>query len=226
VSDVLLVFDLDGTLIDSQRDLAVATNRLLAELGGRQLREEAVAAMVGEGAAVLVRRALAAAEVQTDEPQALARFLELYESALLVHTRPYDGMVATLERLPSSARLAVLTNKPARATHEILSGLGLRRYFADVIGGDSPFGRKPDPAGLNELIVRAGVRPSSAMLIGDSPIDLATARRGGTAICLARYGFGFRFGDGDFNGGELFVDSPEELVDAVRTWQAGVRPGV
>ena len=220
MSSVLLIFDLDGTLIDSQRDLAAATNRLLAELGGRQLGEDAVAAMVGEGAAVLVRRALAAGGVQTDERRALARFLEIYESALLVHTRPYDGMVAALERLASSARLAVLTNKPTRATHEILSGLDLFGYFADVIGGDTPLGRKPDSAGLNELIARAGVQPSAAMLIGDSPIDLATARRGGTAVCLARYGFGYRFGDGEFTGGELFIDAPPELVDVVRAWQA------
>ena len=217
MSSVLLIFDLDGTLIDSQRDLAMATNRLLAELGGRQLGEDAVAAMVGEGAAVLVRRALAAAGVQTDERRALARFLEIYESGLLIHTRPYEGMVATLERLAPSARLAVLTNKPGRATHEILGGLDLLRYFADVIGGDTPFGRKPDPAGLNDLIARAGVRPSSAMLIGDSPIDLATARRAGIAVCLARYGFGYRFGDGDFTGEEIFIDSPSELVDVVRS---------
>jgi phosphoglycolate phosphatase len=216
VSSVLLIFDLDGTLIDSQRDLAAATNRLLAELGGRQLGEDAVAAMVGEGAAVLVRRALVAAGVQADERRALERFLEIYESALLVHTRPYDGMVAALERLASSARLAVLTNKPTRATHEILSGLDLLGYFADVIGGDTPLGRKPDPAGLTELIARAGVQPSAAMLIGDSPIDLATARSAGTPICLARYGFGYRFGDGEFTGDELFIDSPAGLVDVVR----------
>ena len=223
MSDVLLVFDLDGTLIDSQRDLAGATNRLLAELGGRQLAEDTVAAMVGDGAAVLVRRALAAAGVQADERGALARFLEIYESALLVHTRPYDGIVATLERLASAARLAVLTNKPARATHEILDGLDLRRYFANVIGGDTPFGRKPDPAGINELIARAGVPTSSAMLIGDSPIDLATAKRGGVAVCLARYGFGYRFRDSDFSGGESFIDAPEELVGVVRDWQASAR---
>jgi phosphoglycolate phosphatase len=221
VSDVLLVFDLDGTLIDSQRDLAAATNRLLAELGGRQLAEDAVAAMVGEGAAVLVRRALTAAGVQADERGALARFLEIYESVLLVDTRPYDGMVATLERLASAARLAVLTNKPTRPTNEILDGLDLRRYFADVIGGDTPLGRKPDPAGINALITRARVQPSAVMLIGDSPIDHATARRGGVAICLARYGFGYRFRDSDFTGGESFIDAPEELIDVVRDWQAG-----
>jgi phosphoglycolate phosphatase len=217
---VLLVFDLDGTLVDSQRDLAAATNRLLAELGGRQLSEEAVAAMVGEGAAVLVRRALSAAGVQADASVALARFLELYESALLVHTRPYNGMVATLEHLASVARLAVLTNKPSRATNEILAGLDLVRYFADVIGGDTPLGRKPDRAGLCELIARAGVQPSATMLVGDSPIDLATARNAGTAICLARYGFGYRFDDGDFTGREMFIESPEELVKVVRRWQA------
>ena len=222
MSRVLLIFDLDGTLIDSQRDLAAATNRLLAELGGRPLAEDAIAAMVGEGAAVLVRRALAAAGVQADERHALARFLAIYESALLVHTRPYDGMVATLERLAPSARLAVLTNKPARATQEILSGLDLLRYFADVIGGDSPFGRKPDPAGLHELIARAGVPPASGMLIGDSPIDLATARRAGLAVCLARYGFGFRFSDGDFSGDERFIDAPEQLVDVVKGWHRGL----
>jgi phosphoglycolate phosphatase len=217
---VLLVFDLDGTLVDSQRDLAVATNRLLGELGGRPLSEEAVAAMVGEGAAVLVRRALAAAGVRTDASVALARFLELYESALLVHTRPYTGMVETLEHLASVARLAVLTNKPARATTAVLAGLDLLGYFADVIGGDTPFGRKPDPTGLRELIARAGVAPSATMLIGDSPIDLATARHAGTAICLARYGFGYRFGDGDFSGDEMFIEWPAQLVDVVRTWPA------
>lgn len=209
----LAVFDLDGTLVDSRTDLANATNALLEELGGRRLPDARVVDMVGEGAAVLVRRALAAAGLDPGRPGALDRFLVLYQERLLDHTRPYDGIVESLQRI--RVPMAVLTNKPSAPTERILVELGLRPFFAAVIAGDSARGRKPDPAGLLHLAAQAGATPADTLMIGDSPIDLQTARRAGTRICLARYGFGYRFADGDFRGDEQFVEGPAEFPDVI-----------
>lgn len=211
----LVVFDLDGTLVDSKRDLAEAANALIVELGGAPLSEDSVAGMVGEGAALLVRRALAASGLDPEAPGALPRFLELYDERLLVHTVPYEGVAEALAVLGARAPMAVLTNKPTRATERILVGLGLRKRFRDVIGGDTPVSRKPDPAGLLELISRAGAAPATTWLVGDSQVDLETARRAGVRICLARYGFGYRFQPGDFDGREYFVDAPAELIGVI-----------
>jgi phosphoglycolate phosphatase len=209
-----LVFDLDGTLIDSQRDLADAANALVAEHGGRALTEDEVARMVGEGAAVLVQRALRAAGLDPGMPGALARFLALYQERLTDHTRPYAGIPEALDTLRSRGHsLAVLTNKPQHATETILTRLELARAFSAVVGGDTAAGRKPDPAGLQRLIEGAGADRASTVLIGDSPVDLETARRGGTRICLARYGFGYRFDASGFRGDEMFVETPAEIVD-------------
>ena len=207
----LVVFDLDGTLIDSRRDLADATNALLGEFGANQLPIDAVARMVGDGAPVLVGRALAAAGLDPQTPHALERFLALYDERLLVHTRPYDGMREVLESLRTSCTLAVLTNKPTPATTRILEGLKLLPFFALIMGGDTPHGRKPDPSGLLELIRLAAATPDSTMLVGDSPVDRETARRASTRVCLVRYGFGFTFADDDLRG-ETVVDRPMDLV--------------
>ena len=207
----LTVFDLDGTLIDSRRDLADATNALLEELGARPLPLDAVAGMVGEGAAVLVRRALAASGLDPEAPGALERFLAHYDRRLVAHTRPYDGMLDALQSLKQSSVLSVLTNKPGRATHTILDTLGLAPFFAHVVGGDTPHGRKPDPAGLRHLMSASGVDAGATVLVGDSPIDRETAWRAGTGICLVRYGFGFTFGAGGLRGDELVVDRPADL---------------
>jgi phosphoglycolate phosphatase len=126
---------------------------------------------------------------------------------------PYPGMVDTLNWIAERLPMAVLTNKPARATELVLTGLELRHRFREVIGGDTAFGRKPDPAGLTHLAAAAGVTPARVLLVGDSPVDLSTARNAGTQICLARYGFGYRFGPGDFRGDERFIDSPGDLTD-------------
>jgi phosphoglycolate phosphatase len=206
-----VVFDLDGTLIDSRRDLADATNALLGEFGADQLPIDAVARMVGDGAPVLVGRALAAAGLDPQTPHGLERFLALYDERLLVHTRPYDGMREVLESLQTSCTLAVLTNKPTPATTRILEGLTLLPFFAHIMGGDTPHGRKPDPSGLLELIRLAGATPDSTMLVGDSPVDRETARRAGTSVCLVRYGFGFTFADDDLRG-ETVVDRPMDLL--------------
>jgi phosphoglycolate phosphatase len=189
----LAVFDLDGTLVDSRRDLANAANALVAGLGGRPLSEEAIGRMVGEGAAVLVRRVLTAANLDPDAPAALPRFLELYDERLTEHTVPYGGIVEALDALALRMPLAVLTNKPQRATDRLLESLELAPYFGRVVGGDSMLGRKPEPAGLLSLCTGAGVLPDEAILIGDSPVDLETARRAGTQVLLVSYGFGFRF---------------------------------
>jgi phosphoglycolate phosphatase len=211
----LIVFDLDGTLIDSRRDLADATNALLEDLGAAPLDVEAVARMVGEGAAMLVRRALAASGMDPETPGALDRFLVHYNGRLLVHTQPYDGISGALETLGQMCPLAVLTNKPAAATMTILEGLELSRFFRQVIGGDTTFGRKPDPSGLLELVRQAGTTPERTVLVGDSPVDRETARRAGTRLCLARYGFGFTFAAEDLSKHELIVDRPADLPHAL-----------
>lgn len=211
----LVVFDLDGTLVDSSTDLANAVNTLLGELGVNRLPDPDIVSMVGEGAAVLVRRALTASGLDPQTPGALDRFLVHYSAHLLDHTRPYPGMIETLEELAERMPLAVLTNKPAYATNRVLEGLRLHRYFLETIGGDTPFGRKPAPAGLLHLADVVDTRPASVLLVGDSPVDLATARNAETRICLARYGFGYRFAKEDFRGDEIFIDAPRDLVAAL-----------
>jgi len=187
----LIAFDLDGTIVDSRRDLADSANELITELGGTALPEEDIARMVGEGAALLVRRALAAAGVR-DVRTALARFLEIYDTRLLRHTRVYEGMVDVVRFARSLGHVAVLTNKPKAPSERILDGLGIRDLFDEVVGGDGPLGRKPDPAGLNALMRDFGATSNTTMLIGDSAIDHETAIRAGVRGCLVSFGFGFQ----------------------------------
>ena len=217
----LVVFDLDGTLIDSRRDLADSVNAMLADYGAPGLALEAITAMVGEGAAVLVRRALTASGLDPTTPDALARFLSHYDSRLTAHTSPYEGMVAALEALRSEKlTLAVLTNKPTRASNVILDRLGLLPFFSQVIGGDTPLGRKPDPAGLLRLVTSAAAAPATSVLVGDSPIDVSTARAAGACVCFARYGFGAHEPI-QLEPGELAVDLPSAIPAAIRSFQPG-----
>lgn len=186
----LVVFDLDGTLIDSRLDLARSANLLLEEFGARPLSVAHVVSMVGEGARVLVGRVLDAAGVRADTDAAMRRFLEIYDEHLIDETRLYDGVIDTLRTLEGRATLAVLTNKPLHHSERILDALGVRPFFAKVIGGDGDWPRKPDPASLQHLIASAGVTPRTTIMVGDSMVDVETARRASTAICVARYGFG------------------------------------
>ena len=212
----LVVFDLDGTLIDSQRDLAAAANALIVERGGTPLPDLAVARMVGEGAAVLVQRALTAARL-TFERDSVARFLDLYDEGLLKTTVTYPGIDEAVEELSSRGPVAVLTNKPLGPTRRLLDGLGLTRFVAAVIGGDGEFPRKPDPAGLRHLMGSFGGSPDRTVMIGDSRIDFDTARAAGTAIVVTRYGFGYQ----DFLAGvsqpprAAGVDRADEIPGAV-----------
>jgi phosphoglycolate phosphatase len=189
----LFVFDLDGTLVDSRRDIADAANELLVSCGAAPMPEERIGGMVGDGAARLVARAFKASGVEPPS-DALDRYLAFYAARLLNHTRPYDGVPAVLDTLRRrGVSLAVLTNKPIAATRHILDGLDLARYFPleAILGGDGPFPRKPDPAALLHLVTAAGVGVESTVMVGDSAIDWRTARAAGTHVCLARYGFGF-----------------------------------
>jgi phosphoglycolate phosphatase len=208
----LVVFDLDGTLVDSLRDLAESINELLIESGLDPLAHDHIGRMVGDGAATLVSRAFDAAG-RMQPPGTLARFLELYNRRLLTCTRPYAGIPETLERLAASHALAVLTNKPLAATREILDGLGLARHFGAVLGGDGPLPRKPDPAGLLHLCETAHVTVRNTLLVGDSMVDWHTARAAGCRICLAAYGFGFQaFPVADLTPDERMIDAPADLL--------------
>jgi phosphoglycolate phosphatase len=209
----LIVFDLDGTLVDSQKDIADAVNDLLIECGSRALPDEAVAGMVGEGAATLVARAFTAARAPAPR-DALVRFLELYDRRLLHHTRPYAGMAAVLDALAGHFTLAVLTNKPIGPTRRILAGLDLAAYFEPslVLGGDGPHARKPDPAGLQAIMLTAGATAVTTVMVGDSVIDRRTARAAGCHACLARYGFGFqRFPADELEADDVVIDAPDGL---------------
>jgi phosphoglycolate phosphatase len=209
----LIAFDLDGTLVDSHRDIADATNAVIADLGGTPLDLSVVTTFVGDGAAVLIRRAMSRAGIDVDLREALARFLVHYDARLLATTLPYPGMVDALTALRRTRRLAVLTNKPQEPSVRLLEGLGLLTFFDDVIGGDTAHGRKPDPAGLRAIIDNAGATAAETLLIGDSPVDRATARNAGTGICLARYGFGYRFDGSEFDGTEHFIDEATAIVE-------------
>jgi phosphoglycolate phosphatase len=218
---MLVAFDLDGTLVDSSGDLADSGNALLASYGTSPLPSKAVVAMVGDGARELVRRLLKAAALDVPLDEALEKFLALYDERLLVTTVPYDGIATVLEELHSHARLAVLTNKPVAPSQRILRGLGLRDFFEDVIGGDSDFGRKPNPDGLIALMDRAGATSAETLMVGDSVTDLRTARAAGTSACVARYGFGFAQMPADeLQGAAYIVDRPVEIAAVVRRFRA------
>lgn len=207
------VFDLDGTLIDSRRDLAESANEMLATYDAAPLAERHIVGMVGCGAATLVKRVVTAAGVNAPADQALARFLDIYDGRLTRHTRPYDGIPQMLGELQAAAvRLAVLTNKPLEPTNRILDEFELSRYFEWVVGGDGPWPRKPAPDGLRFLMARASAGPDDTTLVGDSAVDLETSRNAGVRICLARYGFGFAAVGRDLRGDESLVDSPAEIV--------------
>jgi phosphoglycolate phosphatase len=210
----LIVFDLDGTLVDSRRDIAESANALLETCGARPLPEEAIGRMVGDGAATLIARAFAAAGIERPA-DALDRFLAIYDARLLKHTRPYVQVPEVLETLGARLPLAVLTNKPLRATRSILSGLDLARHFDEdaIVAGDGAYARKPDPAGLLHLVSRAGVSPAATLLVGDSIVDWRAARNASTRVCLARYGFGFdSFPTTELESDEYVIDVPLDLL--------------
>ncbi len=187
----LMIFDLDGTLIDSAADLAYAINAMLAELGCEPLPLIEMRSMVGDGVAKLVTRALAARHCDRADPAAAQRsFLRHYESEPVRATVPFRGARAALERLRESGiALAVCTNKPAGLAEVILDQLDLARYFTRIIGGDSlPF-RKPDPRVLGAILLDFDVAPACALMVGDSEVDALAAQGAGIGLLLMTHGY-------------------------------------
>jgi phosphoglycolate phosphatase len=211
----LLVFDLDGTLVDSAPDLRAALNEMLRERGRPPLSLPQVKRMIGDGAAALVARALAASGGDpADAASALARFIELYEAEAVRLTRPYPAVPETLAALRRCGyRMAICTNKPQHATIAVLEGLGLLALFDGIAGGDRFAVRKPDPGHLLGLVGAVGARAEAAAMIGDSEIDAAAARSAGLPLVLMRYGYSRA--DLDSLGADALLDHFAELPNAL-----------
>jgi len=185
----VLIFDLDGTLIDSGADLALSVNATLKEYGRSPLPHDQIFGYVGQGASRLIEQALGPGTTRPECEQALAFFLSYYREHMLDNTVTYPGVregLAVLEGMP----MAVLTNKPVRFSRQILEGLGLASYFRYIYGGNSFETKKPDPAGMGVLLRDFGASPKQVMLVGDSEVDVQTARNAGTWCCCVTYGLG------------------------------------
>lgn len=226
----LLVFDLDGTLIDSAQDLCNSVNAALAHCGRGPLDDPAIASFVGNGAPMLMRRSLALADSidseQVDEDllaQAYAFFLQYYREHKLDFTYAYDGVLEALAALRDlhdthgghPRIMAVLTNKPVRPARGICEGLGMADYFLRIYGGDSFPAKKPDPQGLLAIMNEAGVTPEETVMIGDSRVDIETARNAGA------WAIGCAFGFGPQNLSEV---EPDIVVDRAWDWTLALQP--
>jgi phosphoglycolate phosphatase len=188
-----VVFDLDGTLVDSRRDLTEAVNRVRGELDLSPLAVAEVAGMVGRGARALVRSALGGEPDEARLERALARFLTHYDEVSTDATMPYPGISRMLAELAPARPLALLTNKPERPTRRILDHFGWSGHFRAVIGGDSLPVRKPDPGGLVEIARRLDLGAADLLLVGDSRIDAETAAAAGSGFVLVEWGFASPF---------------------------------
>jgi phosphoglycolate phosphatase len=213
---VLIAFDLDGTLVDSIHDLAEAASDLSVLYGGPRLDDHEVTLMVGEGIGVLVDRVLAKMGLLKAPPEALDQFLAYYDARMFDTTRAYPGMVDTLKVLADTHALALLTNKSEQASRRVLAHTGLDRFFAHMVFGDSATGRKPEPDGLRWLMARNGAPADRTLLVGDSDVDLWTARASGVRLCIARYGFGFiRIDPAMIQDDDLVIDQPSDLLSVL-----------
>ncbi len=187
----LVIFDLDGTLIDSKLDLAQAVNATRAHMGMAALLNETVYSYVGNGAPVLIRKVLGEQAPDADVERALAFFLDFYREHKLDYTTLYPGTREALGLLRAAGiPLAVLTNKPVNISRAIVDGLGLHDHFLRVYGGNSfPNRKKPDPIGIHSLMEETGAAPRRTLMVGDSSVDIVTARNAGVLACGVTYGF-------------------------------------
>lgn len=186
----LAIFDLDGTLVDSKQDLCNSVNATREHLGLPRLPDELVASYVGNGAPVLIQRAMPQGTPQERLDEALAYFLDYYRQHMLEFTRLYPGVREALEQLRQGGyAMAVLTNKPVRFSRDMISGLGLKDYFFQVYGGNSFDQKKPHPFGIHKLVEEAGADLAATWMIGDSSVDILTARNAGIRCCGVTYGF-------------------------------------
>jgi phosphoglycolate phosphatase len=219
---VAVVFDLDGTLIDSRDDLTAAVNHVLRSFDLPQLSSEVVVGYVGEGARRLVQRALGAAHGDRLD-DGLQRFVAYYGAHLVDRTQPYPGVPEMLTALAArDVTLAVLSNKPEAMSRAILDGLGLASHFVAVLGGDSLPTRKPDPAGVQYLCRLTGTPPERVLLVGDSLVDLCTAAAAGTAFCGVAWGFApdaLRAA-----APQRIIDHPQELLAVMAQPLVSVQP--
>lgn len=214
-----LVFDLDGTLVDTKDDLAEAVNVSLRALGLPAQDPQRLWQYVGQGARVLVERAVGAERAPL-VPAALEVFMRWYRAHLLDHATVYPGLGAVLDSLADSGVVfSILTNKPEEMSHAIIDGLGLTERFPRLIGGDTLPVRKPDPAGLHDLIAATGVPAVATLMVGDTAIDVATGRNAGVATCGVLWGFmgaGVRESRPD-----ALVEAPSELIAICRAGLIG-----
>lgn len=185
----MVIFDLDGTLVDSVDDLCNSVNAARAYMGLPPLEHDVVASYVGSGAPVLIRRAMGPGATEEQIEEALGFFLSYYREHMLDHTRPYPGVVEALEMLQQrGVRMAVLTNKPQRFSRDMCAGLGLAHYFFQIYGGNSFEQKKPDPIGIRTLMAEAGARARETWMVGDSATDVLTARNAGVRSVGVTYG--------------------------------------
>jgi phosphoglycolate phosphatase len=185
----LLVFDLDGTLVDSELDLANSVNATLEKIGRKPLSVERVVSYIGQGVIVLISRSLGGGAPPEMVEQATEIFLEYYREHMLDNTATYPGVREALAEL-DGRKMAVLTNKPVRFSREMLGGLGLAGRFLQIYGGNSFETKKPDPFGLNRLMEETGATASRTLMIGESISDVLAGRNAGAWTCGVNYGFG------------------------------------
>jgi phosphoglycolate phosphatase len=212
----LIAFDLDGTLIDSRADLVAAVNATLAHLGRHPLPDAVIASYIGDGVHVLVRRALGDPEHEEIVTEAVAFFLSYYRVHKLDHTYVYEGALETMAAIARTlprARLAILTNKPIRPSEEICAALRLTPHCFRIYGGNSFETKKPDPLGLETLMREAGASSEQTLMIGDSDVDVLTARNAGASIIGCRFGLApHSLADAP---PDCLVDTPLEWLEAL-----------
>ncbi len=210
----LLVFDLDGTLVDSGDDLCASVNAMLRRFGRPELSQEVIASHIGDGVARLVGRSLGEPDDPAFLEAAVTYFLDYYREHKLDHTYVYPGVFAALDSLRlepggSARAMAVLTNKPIAPSEAICQALGLSPYFFQIYGGNSFLTKKPDPEGLITLMREAGVSPHETLMIGDSDVDIRTARNAGAWSLGCSYGL---------SPHTLEALPPDCLVDSPAEW--------
>jgi phosphoglycolate phosphatase len=210
----LVIFDLDGTLIDSRLDLIHSVNAMLRHLGRPDLPGELVASYVGDGAPMLIRRALGDPKDEDEKlfNDALDFFLAYYKEHKLDHTTVYAGIPEALRQIRSNGQrrqMAVLSNKPVNPSRAIVEALGLAQFFTHVYGGNSFNTKKPDPMGIRAILNETGVSAVNAVMVGDSSVDVLAGRNAGLATCGVTYGFApHTFGEVQ---PDVVVDTPGEL---------------
>ena len=207
-----IIFDLDGTLIDSKLDLIHSVNVMLDEMRRPRLAAETISGYIGHGAPQLVARALGGTATEEELKKSLQFFLGYYEEHRMDNTRAYAGVPETLARL-ADVPMAVLTNKPVRISVRILNALGLAAYFRAIYGGNSFETKKPDPFGARTILREFGVIAAETLMVGDSEVDVQTARNAGTRVAAVNYGFGVH--DRRAYPADVYLDRFAELVELV-----------